>query len=465
MPGNVLSPSPPELDENLRSNAETGKDDDRQSPVHIMEPGEAMNTRVYVGNLGYDVDDRDLYYFFYRFGPVENARIIVHRSGFRNGYSKGFGFVTFHGEEVAKNVIEVAKRDNIWMNGRMLRIGAARQSNWARDGGQGHAKRRLHDKYSDNKKVYENVDTSDTSPAEYQVLTYDDGSVVDVGTAPYQVYCCPTQTASYQVYYPPPYPQISGQDMPYYPTQWDMSYTRTQPYPVPIPHAHIDTPYSSYQYQGAALTEQPTEPYWEHQDTHTYMVTYDNTQSNMVQCGNSSGAEHFTPTENHREGFPCPEVSFRNNIQTYHQSEWGTDARTDYMETPLFPNTRDSYLCDSGFQESVLETSESVGQVTAVSIDQDEGDYEDKPGDMEGNHERKSDPLSKEESRDNVGRISEVKVPNKNYLNSILKNISAESETADCSKIVNNDGTGGPRFENTPDLFVSQISLDNLESK
>ena len=133
----VLSKTPPQSDE--RTIKDTGNDDDRKSPVYMMEERETMSTRVYVGNLGYNVDDRDLYYFFYQFGPVEHARIIV----YRNGSSKGFGFVTFHGAEVAKSVIDISKKDNIWMNGRMLRIGAARP-----------ARRKLDDKYFDNNKNY-----------------------------------------------------------------------------------------------------------------------------------------------------------------------------------------------------------------------------------------------------------------------------------------------------------------------
>jgi len=455
---NILSQEPPQLHDNLISTTETGKDDDRLSLVHIVEPSEDMSTRVYVGNLGYDVDDRDLYYFFYQFGPVEHARVIINR----NGFSKGYGFVTFHGQEVAKIVIEVAKRDSIWMNGRMLRVGAARKSNWIREVGPGHVKRRLNDKDSDEK-VYNNDDTIDTKPTEFQPLTNGVGYSVDFGTASYQLYYCPTKTASYPVHHPPPYPQISGQDMPYYPTPWyNMSYTPTQSYTVPIAVAPVDPSYSSYQYQGAVLTEQPTEQYWEHQDmdTHMYMVTYDNTQ-----CGYSS-VEYLTPTENHQEGFQCQDVSNRNNIQTYHQLEWGTGARTDYMDTHIFVNTGDSYLCDSGFQESVLETNESKGQVTALSIGQDEADHENQRGGMQGKHERKTDPVLEEESRDNIGEV-----PIENYQNSkrgggsTLKKNSAGNETAVCRKIVNNGGTEGPCHESTPAKFQFQGSLEKLKIK
>ena len=45
---------------------------------------------IYVGNLSYDVRDRDLRKLFEPFGKVSSARIIANKF---NGKSKGFGFV------------------------------------------------------------------------------------------------------------------------------------------------------------------------------------------------------------------------------------------------------------------------------------------------------------------------------------------------------------------------------------
>ena len=97
------------------------------------------------------------------------------------------------------------------MKGRILRI---------------ESKRRLCDKDSD-KKVHKNIDSSDNSPVE---LINDDESLVDVYTTSYQLYCCPTQNASYAMYYPLPYTQMSNQDMPLFQAPWrNMSYVRTYP--------------------------------------------------------------------------------------------------------------------------------------------------------------------------------------------------------------------------------------------
>ena len=443
----------PQSDE--RANKDTGNEDDRKSPVYMLEQRETMSTRVYVGNLGYDVDDRDLYYFFYQFGPVEHARIIV----YRNGSSKGFGFVTFHGAEVAKSVIDISKKDNIWMNGRMLRIGAARP-----------ARRKLDEKYFDNNKnVSESVGIFGTLPAEYQVLTENDGSSADVITASNELLCCPNQPSYY-----PPYHQSSGQDMSYYPSPWyNMSYQPIQPYHVPLPLAHVDTPYTTYQYQGqgAFLADQSSfEPYWEHQDNHVYMVTYDTTQPSIAQCGNS--IEYFTPPDKYQEALLGPEASYRDGCQIYHQSD--PDSRTGYTDTQNMFNTQDqdSYLCDSGYYESILqaEGSQTQGQLTAVSISYDEA-TKNKREDMEEQLKSKTDPFQIEESRDQVGRPSLGEIPTNNEENckgregNVLHKNMAVNETADGRKEVSNDYTEDPCLENPSNMMLLQSSLEKLEIK
>ena len=49
-----------------------------------------MGKRIYVGNLGYGVDDAALERLFADHGTVESAAVITDRS---TGQSKGFGFV------------------------------------------------------------------------------------------------------------------------------------------------------------------------------------------------------------------------------------------------------------------------------------------------------------------------------------------------------------------------------------
>jgi len=45
---------------------------------------------IYVGNLSYDVSEKDLRRVFEKYGKVQGARVIINRF---NGKSKGFGFV------------------------------------------------------------------------------------------------------------------------------------------------------------------------------------------------------------------------------------------------------------------------------------------------------------------------------------------------------------------------------------
>jgi len=50
----------------------------------------AGSIEIYVGNLSYDMGEKDLLRIFQQYGDVRDARIIKHRF---NGKSKGFGFV------------------------------------------------------------------------------------------------------------------------------------------------------------------------------------------------------------------------------------------------------------------------------------------------------------------------------------------------------------------------------------
>jgi len=68
-------------------------------------------TEIYVGNLSYEVRDRDLRKAFEPFGSVVSARIIDNKF---NGKSKGFGFVEMADRSEANIAIRA-------LNGRELR--------------------------------------------------------------------------------------------------------------------------------------------------------------------------------------------------------------------------------------------------------------------------------------------------------------------------------------------------------
>jgi len=76
---------------------------------------------IYVGNLSYDLTEKELEELFAEFGSVSAARIITDK---QSGRSKGFGFVEMdnkaEGEEAIKQL------DGKEMNGRPLKVNEAR---------------------------------------------------------------------------------------------------------------------------------------------------------------------------------------------------------------------------------------------------------------------------------------------------------------------------------------------------
>ena len=58
-----------------------------------------MGKKLYVGNLGYDVNDADLSQLFGQHGTVGSATVIMDKA---TGRSKGFGFVEMSSDEEAQ---------------------------------------------------------------------------------------------------------------------------------------------------------------------------------------------------------------------------------------------------------------------------------------------------------------------------------------------------------------------------
>lgn len=63
-----------------------------------------MSSKLYVGNLAYDVTNDQLGQLFAQAGTVVSATVITDRN---SGRSKGFGFVEMSSEEEAKKAIEM----------------------------------------------------------------------------------------------------------------------------------------------------------------------------------------------------------------------------------------------------------------------------------------------------------------------------------------------------------------------
>lgn len=76
---------------------------------------------IYVGNLSYKMNDKDLEAVFAKFGAVKSAKIIMDKE---SGKSKGFAFVEMVDEASGNSAIE-ALNGNI-CEGRTLRVNEAK---------------------------------------------------------------------------------------------------------------------------------------------------------------------------------------------------------------------------------------------------------------------------------------------------------------------------------------------------
>ncbi len=77
--------------------------------------------KVYVGNLPFSVDDEKLREIFSSYGEIEEATVIKDKY---SGRSKGFGFVTFKGEESAQSAI--SEMNDKEVEGRRLKVNEAK---------------------------------------------------------------------------------------------------------------------------------------------------------------------------------------------------------------------------------------------------------------------------------------------------------------------------------------------------
>jgi len=86
---------------------------------------------IYVGNLAYEVSERDLQEAFEAFGEVTSAKIVIDRY---SNVSRGFGFV----EMPAKNEAQaaIAELNGKELQGRTLTVNEARPRTEGRGGGE-----------------------------------------------------------------------------------------------------------------------------------------------------------------------------------------------------------------------------------------------------------------------------------------------------------------------------------------
>ena len=91
-----------------------------------------MGKKLYVGNLGYDVNDADLQQLFAQHGTVESAQVIQDKM---TGRSKGFGFVEMGSDPEAQAAIAALNGKDY--SGRALTVNEAKPREDRRGGGGG----------------------------------------------------------------------------------------------------------------------------------------------------------------------------------------------------------------------------------------------------------------------------------------------------------------------------------------
>jgi cold-inducible RNA-binding protein len=90
-----------------------------------------MSKKLYVGGLSWGTTDESLRRAFERFGEVTEAKVIMDRD---TGRSRGFGFVTFAGDDHAMSAI--GEMDGASLDGRNIKVSEA-QDRGPRTGGGG----------------------------------------------------------------------------------------------------------------------------------------------------------------------------------------------------------------------------------------------------------------------------------------------------------------------------------------
>ena len=93
-----------------------------------------MSTKLYVGNLSFDVTENDLRDMVGQYGPVNEINVVMDKM---TGRARGFAFVTMNTEEGAKAAI-LALNGKDWQ-GRAMTVNEARPREERSGGSRGYA--------------------------------------------------------------------------------------------------------------------------------------------------------------------------------------------------------------------------------------------------------------------------------------------------------------------------------------
>jgi RNA recognition motif-containing protein len=101
-----------------------------------------MNTKLYVGNLSYDVTENDLQDLFAKHGPVTEVNLMQDRT---TGRPRGFGFVTMATKEGSDAAIQSLNGKEL--QGRALTVNEARPREERSGSGGGFSQRGSANRY------------------------------------------------------------------------------------------------------------------------------------------------------------------------------------------------------------------------------------------------------------------------------------------------------------------------------
>ena len=91
-----------------------------------------MGKKLYIGNLGYEVTNKDLEELFTQSGTCQSVAVIMDRD---TGQSRGFGFVEMSSDAEAQKAIQQFNGHDL--KGRALRVNEAIDRGNDRGGGRG----------------------------------------------------------------------------------------------------------------------------------------------------------------------------------------------------------------------------------------------------------------------------------------------------------------------------------------
>jgi RNA recognition motif-containing protein len=87
---------------------------------------------IYISNLGFNIQDKELSGFFTEYGEVSSAKVIMDKE---TGRSRGFGFVEMPDDEASKKAI--AALDGKTIDGRAIQVKEAKPKEERRPKGDG----------------------------------------------------------------------------------------------------------------------------------------------------------------------------------------------------------------------------------------------------------------------------------------------------------------------------------------